>query len=95
MNLKSLILIGSLAVIKSTPVAALPPPEDIPEEVLRTQIITEGRSPVDGRLLPPEEYAELQAQLRESPFPPQLDPTIQEKIFLLELLRFIRIVTPF
>lgn len=95
MNQKSLILIGSLAVINSTPVTALPPPEDIPEEVMRTQIITEGRSPVDGRLVSPEEYAEIQAQLRENPFPPKLNPAIQEKIFLLELLRFIRIVTPF
>ncbi len=73
---------------------ALPPPEEVPEEVLRTEIITEARSPLDGDPLTPSEYARLQAQLAEAP-PPQLDPDVREVIFLLRLRRFFRIITPF
>jgi hypothetical protein len=73
---------------------ALPPPEEIPEEVLRTEIITEARSPLDGDPLTPSEYARLQAQLAEAP-PPRLDPDVREVIFLLRLRRFFRIITPF
>ena len=46
---------------------ALPPDEEINEEVLRTEIITEARSPIDGQPLTPAEYAELQAALQETP----------------------------
>ncbi|MCT7982822.1 glutathione S-transferase [Laspinema sp. A4] len=38
---------------------ALPPASDVPEEILRTEIITQGRSPVDGTPLTPAEYAAL------------------------------------
>ncbi len=54
-----LILVGGL-LLGSTPlVAALPPPSDVPEEILRTEIITQARSPVDGTALTPGEYAAL------------------------------------
>lgn len=36
---------------------ALPPPEDVPEEILRTEIITEARSAIDGQPLTAAEYA--------------------------------------
>ena len=42
-------------------VLALPPPEDTPEEVLRTEIFLTARSPVDGKPLTAAEYAQLQA----------------------------------
>ena len=74
---------------------ALPPPEDIPEEILRTEIITEGRSPIDNQPLSAAEYEELIAQLTESKFPPELNSKVKEIVFLLELLKFIRTVTPF
>jgi hypothetical protein len=74
---------------------ALPPPEDIPEEVLRTEIITEARSPIDGKRLTAAEYAELQARLAEGPFPPQLNPKIQQLVFLLRLRQMFKILTPF
>ncbi len=48
-----------------TPVSALPPPEDLPEEILRTEIITEARSPIDGQPITPAEYAQLQLQQPE------------------------------
>jgi hypothetical protein len=74
---------------------ALPPPEDIPEEVLRTEIITEARSPIDGQPLTAAEYAQIRAQLAESPFPPQVDSNIQQLIFLLNVRKFLKTFTPF
>jgi hypothetical protein len=74
---------------------ALPPPDDIPEEVLRTEIITEARSPVDGKPLTAAEYAELQAQLAQSPYPPVLDPKVRDLVFRLKLLKLIRTFFPF
>ena len=74
---------------------ALPPPEDLPEEVLRTEIITEARSPIDGKLLSAAEYAQLQAQLAESRFPPQLDPKARQTIFLLRLRELVETIKPF
>ncbi|AFZ12605.1 hypothetical protein Cri9333_1718 [Crinalium epipsammum PCC 9333] len=67
----------------------LPPKEDVPEEVLRTEIITEARSPIDGKLLSAAEYAQLQAQL-QSPGVAPLDPKIRETIFLLRIRQLFR-----
>ncbi|MGK7915483.1 MAG: hypothetical protein AB4038_08040 [Prochloraceae cyanobacterium] len=74
---------------------ALPPPEDVPEEVLRTQIITEARSPFDGEPLTPAEYAQLQAQLAQSPFAPQLSPKLRQLIFLLQARKLLKTFIPF
>jgi hypothetical protein len=70
---------------------SLPPKEDVPEEVLRTEIITEARSPIDGKLLSAAEYAQLQAQL-QSPAVAPLDPKIRETIFLLRVRQLLRSV---
>lgn len=77
------------------PTLALPPPDDLPEEVLRTEIITEARSPIDGELLTAAEYAQLQAELAQRKTPPQLAPEIRHNVFLLQLLNLLRTVTPF
>lgn len=87
------VLIGVIS-IAAQPALGLPPPEDAPEEVLRTEIITEARSPIDGKPLTASEYAQLQAQLAQRSFPPQLDPKIREVIFLLRLRDFLRTITP-
>lgn len=80
----------------SAPVLALPPPEDTPEEILRTEVITEARSPIDGRPLTAAEYAELQAQLAEhQPTRPQVSAKVRELIFLLRVRRVIRRIIPF
>lgn len=79
-------------------VLALPPAEDVPEEVLRTEIITEARSPVDGKLLTASEYAELQAQLQQRlPVNPreQVSPQVRRTVGLLKLRKFIKTVFPF
>lgn len=80
--------------IAAQPALGLPPPDDVPEEVLRTEIITEARSPIDGKSLTASEYSQLQAQLTQRAFPPQIDPKIREVIFLLRLRHFLRTVTP-
>ncbi|NEO29274.1 MAG: hypothetical protein F6K36_02225 [Symploca sp. SIO3C6] len=77
------------------PALSLPQPEDLPEEVLRTEIITEARSPIDGKPLTAAEYAQLQAQLAQRSTTPDLDPDIKEVIFLLHLRQMLRTLTPF
>ncbi|AIE72573.1 MULTISPECIES: hypothetical protein [unclassified Synechocystis] len=73
----------------------LPPPDDIPEEILRTEIILEGRSPVDGEPLTATEYTELMEALAENPNPPQLSPRIRHLVFLLKVRKFFRTLLPF
>ncbi len=74
---------------------ALPPPEDIPEEILRTGIITEGRSPIDGKLLTASEYAQLTVKLQQRAFPPKLSPKVRETVFLLRLRSLVKQFFPF
>jgi hypothetical protein len=73
---------------------ALPPAEDIPEEILRTEIITEGRSPLDGKALSASEYAELQKQLAQRPYPPEIAAKLQNLIFLLQIRKLFTTFTP-
>jgi len=73
----------------------LPPAEDIPEEILRTEIILEGRSPIDGKPLSAREYEELQAELKESSFAPEIDEDIQQLIFLLQIRKLFKTIIPF
>jgi hypothetical protein len=79
---------------QSTKVMALPPPEDTPEEILRTEIITAARSPVDGKPLSAAEYAQLQDKLQQAP-PPKLSPQIRENIFLLNIRKILLQIFPF
>ena len=72
----------------------LPPPDEIPEERLRTKIIIEARSPVDGQPLDVSEYAQLQEKLQVSP-PPELSNSIRESVYLLQLRKFLRQIFPF
>ena len=89
------ILAPSLPLSIVKPALSLPPPEETPEEVLRTEIITEARSPVNGLPLTASEYAELQAQLQTRPYPPQLNPKVRQNIFLLRFRKLIRTFLPF
>ncbi|MBD2741155.1 hypothetical protein [Coleofasciculus sp. FACHB-1120] len=73
------------------PAKSLPPPEDIPEEVLRTEIITEARSPIDGKQLTAAEYAQLQNALQTRPAATsQVNPKLRELVFLLRVRRLLR-----
>jgi len=73
---------------------ALPPPQDIPEEVLRTEVIVEARSPADGEPLTAAEYAELRSQLEEPGFAPVVSPKLRQLIFLLRIRKTINTLSP-
>ncbi|BAY18228.1 hypothetical protein NIES21_40720 [Anabaenopsis circularis NIES-21] len=75
-------------------VMALPPPEDIPEEILRTEIIIEARSPIDGKPVSAAEYVELQAQLQKVP-PPKLSTNLRQTVFLLRIRNALLQLFPF
>jgi len=72
-------------------------PEDIPEEVLRTEIYTDARSPVDGKLLTAAEYIELNEQLEAVDIPARylVSDKLQNLVQLLKLRKFIRQIVPF
>jgi hypothetical protein len=55
----------SLLLIAPTPALALPPPTDLPEEYLRTKLIFEARSPLDGEVLTAGEYNDLTLALEK------------------------------
>jgi hypothetical protein len=93
---KSLLLSLPLCLAWLQPVAALPPSEDVPEEILRTEIITEARSPLNGEPLTAAEYAELEAKLRTGPpIEPEVSPRVRRVVNLLRLRRFIKTFFPF
>lgn len=76
-------------------VLSLPPPEDIPEEILRTEIITAARSPLDGKPLTVSEYATLQEKLAFQPSSPSLLPSrLKQTVFLLRIRQLFRSVIP-
>ncbi len=91
----SMTAIASFSLAIAAPVRALPPPDDPPEEVLRTEIILDARSPVDGEPLTAAEYAELQAQLQDPEFAPAVSPKVRELIFLLRVRELLNTVIPF
>lgn len=79
-----------------SPALALPPPEDQPEEILRTEIILEARSPIDGEPLTAAEYAELQAQMEaEAQETGYVPPQIRRLITLLRIRKVLRTILPF
>lgn len=92
--LRTLGFAASLLVFSPAAIA-LPPPEDIPEEVLRAEIITEGRSPIDGSAVTAAEYAEIEREIAEREFSPTVNADIQHTIFLIRLLNLVDVINPF
>ena len=90
-TLPGIVLMGTPAVAQ----VQLPPPEDIPEEILRTEIIFEARSPMDGEPLTPAEYATLQAELQAPSETPPISSDIRYLVFLLQARRAVRPILPF
>ncbi len=69
--------------------------EEVPEEVLRQEMILEGRSPLDGAPLTATEYAELQAELERLNEPtPTVSPKLQQLVMLVKLRKFLKTVLP-
>jgi hypothetical protein len=61
-----LIILSSLSVLSPIAIAEnLPPANDIPEEILRAEIIIEARSPIDGKPLSATEFAELVVRVEQ------------------------------
>jgi hypothetical protein len=90
------LLLATSGAVSALPARALPPPEDTPEEVMRTEVITEARSPLDGSPMTAAEYAELEAQIQDtSQRPPQVAQKFRDLVTLLRLRRAIRSVFPF
>ena len=86
----------STLLVTASPVAALPPPDEVPEEVLRNQRVLQGRSAMDNRELSASEYAELQALLQESQrATPRVSPELQRLIVLLKLRKLLQSISPF
>lgn len=78
------------------PPVALPPAEDLPEEVLVQELILQGRSPRDGAPLSPEDYAALAGELGEFPAGSvAVSPELQSLLAQLKLLKLLRDIVPF
>jgi hypothetical protein len=79
-----------------TPAAmALPPPTDVPEEVLRTEVIVEARDR-SGQPIGPGAYAQLQQAIdRRNQDNPQVAEELQSLLLQLRLLSVIKSVIPF
>lgn len=73
----------------------LPPIDDVPEEILRTEIIFEARSPLDGTPLSPADYAQLQAELADSQITRTLSYDLRFNVFLLQVRRSFKPIIPF
>jgi len=90
------LILGAVWMLTLAPALGQPAPEDLPEEVLRGEIITEARSPLDGQPLTATEYLELEEALAlDAVVPPRLSPRIRTLIFLLRLRKFLRPIFPF
>ena len=89
------LIINFLAIFCASSSLALPPATDTPEEILRTEIILDGRSPITGEPLNTSEYAELQNNLAKRKFSPQLNSDIQQIIFLLRIRKLFKTLIPF
>ena len=86
-----LILISSS--VLGARVSALP--ADQPEEILRTEVIFGGRSPIDGKPLSAEEYIIIQDQISQNDVQVEIKPEIKKLVFLLRLRKLLKSLTPF
>ena len=92
-----IVCFGMWNIAASAQVSSIALDNDVPEEVLRAEIITEARSPIDGKALSATEFAELVATAKQ-----QIErdnaslitnsPKVKETLFLLRLRGFLRSV---
>lgn len=69
--------------------------EEIPEEILRTEVITGARSPFTGEPMTAAEYAQLQEELDGPIVTPTASSDIRYLVFLLQLRKAVRPILPF
>jgi hypothetical protein len=68
---------------------------EIPEEILRQEMILDARSPLDGKPLTATEYAELQVEIDRLNEPtPTVSPKLQQLVLLVKLRKFLKTVLP-
>jgi hypothetical protein len=89
-----LIGLGILVTLENTALA-LPPPDDVPEEILRTEVITEARSPLNGEPLAAADYAVLQDRLRDANTEAMVNPDLAQLVQLLQLRHILKPILPF
>lgn len=68
---------------------------EIPEEILRTEIITEARSPITGERLSAAEYAQLVAALEAPAGGNLVNQDIRYLVYLLQIRRALKPILPF
>jgi hypothetical protein len=68
---------------------ALPPPEDIPEEILRIQPDLRSQSSQDNRPLSPHEYQTEQSEQSKGQ-DPEVTPEVMQLIYLLRIRQGLR-----
>lgn len=93
----SLLLLVPMPLLAQSQEHLLSSQTDIPEEILETEIILEARSPLDGSLLSPAEYAQLQDELRvqRGEVPGRVAPKIHRAVVLLRLRKVLTTIFPF
>jgi hypothetical protein len=94
-----LLILGTTIALMPLPAMATEEPaamvEDFPEEVLRSEILLDGRSPLTGERLSATEYVELQAEIEKTnAVEPQVAPKLRTLVGLVKLRKFIKTVLP-
>jgi hypothetical protein len=93
-----LIILTSWSIVTPIAIAGnLPPANDIPEEILRSEIIIEARSPIDGKPLSATDFAELvvrveQQLARDDAAAATKTSAFKNVLFLLRVRNFLRSV---
>jgi hypothetical protein len=86
---------GLTALVVGLPNPAPTLAQPVPEEVLRTEIITAARSPITGEPLSAEEYAALEEDLQSQQGLPEADPVVARLLLLIQLRQLAEPVFPF
>jgi hypothetical protein len=90
-------LLAATIVLGPSPARATEPmvPEEIPEEVLRSEILLDGRSNFTGERLSATEYAEMQSDIEKTnAVEPQVASKLRNLVGLVKLRKFIKTVLP-
>jgi hypothetical protein len=95
--MKSVVIITSILLASGPTIASgLPPATDQPEEILRTEVITNARSPLNNQPMTATQYAEQQTEITTlNQVPPKVSDKVRNTIALLKLRKFIKTVLPF
>jgi len=89
--------LATLVMVLPNPASTLAQPmtEEVPEEVLRTEIITAARSSLTGEPLSAAEYATLEEDLQTQQGLPEADPAVARLLLLIQLRQLAEPVFPF